>query len=233
MPVEIASVPALPSPFLFPFPVKSLFFFDLFAGMSGLHEAMRRLDILDSEGVAVIMFETDGSCRKTFLKFAPASSLLSPFADCEQAIGSVFWLTEGGLETVLSSLPDLVVVSFFAGSPCVGFSEAKKFSKGIDDPESAKMWSVPVVIARTKAHFAALRPARNVPALVVLENVFMRADRKAAVTRCMRIEPIEIDARLLSACARPRLFWQNFTSYPPIPSPVSSASVLESGWLPL
>ncbi len=161
-----------PPPFVFPFRVKFLFF-DLFAGMSGLHVAMASHGILDTDGVAVIMFETDEHCRRILMKFVSFNSLLSPFEDSDSMAGSVFWLTDGGLESILSSLPDLLAVAFFAGSPCVGFSEAKKFSRGIDDPESAKMWSVPVLVARSKAHLSVSHPGRPVEVPFVLENVFI------------------------------------------------------------
>jgi hypothetical protein len=63
----------------------------------------------------------------------------------------------------------LLSVVIIAGSPCQGFSRAKKNGQGIDDVESSKMWIVPAA----HSHLQALVGHVNVG--LILENVVMRS----------------------------------------------------------
>jgi DNA (cytosine-5)-methyltransferase 3A len=84
------------------------------------------------------------------------------------------------------------------GSPCQDLSISKKDRKGLEGERSGLFWEYVRVLRLCK------------PKWFILENVasMPKAD-KDIITREMRVQPIMIDAALVSAQSRKRLFWTN------------------------
>ena len=90
------------------------------------------------------------------------------------------------------------------GSPCQDLSIAKKDRKGLDGERSGLFWEYVRILEEVK------------PKYFILENVnSMSKDSKELITRAIskvagkRIEPLMINASLVSAQNRKRLFWTN------------------------
>ena len=98
----------------------------------------------------------------------------------------------------IDALPvfDLVV----AGSPCQGFSFAGKQLNFEDDRSKLFFNFVDILKACKK---------KNPDIKFLLENVKMKAEYEAVISRFMGIDPIEINSALLSAQNRRRLYWTN------------------------
>jgi len=84
------------------------------------------------------------------------------------------------------------------GSPCQDLSIAKKGRKGLDGDRSGLFWEYVRILEEVK------------PTYFILENVasMPKAD-KAIITETLGVEPVMIDAALVSAQSRKRLFWTN------------------------
>lgn len=84
------------------------------------------------------------------------------------------------------------------GSPCQDLSIAKKGRKGLDGDRSGLFWEYVRVLREVK------------PKWFILENVasMPQAD-KSIITKEMGVEPILLNAALVSAQCRKRLFWTN------------------------
>lgn len=84
------------------------------------------------------------------------------------------------------------------GSPCQDLSIAKKERKGLDGNRSSLFWEYVRILREVK------------PKYFILENVAsMPREAKAIITKELGVEPIMIDAALVSAQRRKRLFWTN------------------------
>lgn len=84
------------------------------------------------------------------------------------------------------------------GSPCQDLSIAKANRKGLDGDRSSLFWEYVRVLRETK------------PKWFILENVAsMPQEAKDIITKEMGVEPIMINAALVSAQNRKRLFWTN------------------------
>lgn len=84
------------------------------------------------------------------------------------------------------------------GSPCQDLSIAKKDRKGLDGERSGLFWE----------YFRILNEVK--PKYFILENVnSMPKEAKAVITEALGVEPIMINASLVSAQQRKRLFWTN------------------------
>ena len=84
------------------------------------------------------------------------------------------------------------------GSPCQDLSIAKKNRKGLDGERSGLFWEYLNILRRLK------------PKYFILENVAsMPKEDRDVITRELGVEPIMIDAGLVSAQTRRRLFWTN------------------------
>src|SRR3990167_1842588 len=104
-------------------------------------------------------------------------------------IGSVVDL-QGHLITQI----DLLI----GGSPCQDLSIAKKNRKGLDGVLSGLFWEYVRLLKEVK------------PKYFVLENVAsMPKEAKDTITKELGVEPIMINAALVSAQNRKRLFWTN------------------------
>lgn len=84
------------------------------------------------------------------------------------------------------------------GSPCQDLSIAKKDRKGLDGERSSLFWEYVRILREVK------------PKYFILENVAsMPKEAKEIITRELGVEPIMINAALVSAQNRKRLFWTN------------------------
>ena len=84
------------------------------------------------------------------------------------------------------------------GSPCQDLSIAKKDRKGLDGDRSGLFWEFIRILREVK------------PTYFVLENVAsMPKDARDTITKETGVEPIMINASLVSAQSRKRLFWTN------------------------
>lgn len=84
------------------------------------------------------------------------------------------------------------------GSPCQDLSIAKKGRKGLDGERSGLFWEYVRILKELK------------PKYFILENVnSMPKEAKALITETLGVEPIMINAALVSAQNRKRLFWTN------------------------
>ena len=84
------------------------------------------------------------------------------------------------------------------GSPCQDLSIAKAGRKGLDGERSGLFWEYVRILNEVK------------PKYFILENVAsMPKEAKAIITETLGVEPIMIDAALVSAQRRKRLFWTN------------------------
>jgi len=104
----------------------------------------------------------------------------------------------------VTSLPEPIDL-LIGGSPCTDLSIAKKNRQGLAGEHSSLFWEY-VRLWKVIA-----------PRFFILENVasMPKADRDV-ITETMGVEPILIDAALVSAQTRKRLFWTNLpTSQPP------------------
>ena len=84
------------------------------------------------------------------------------------------------------------------GSPCQDLSIAKKNRQGLDGARSGLFWEYVRILNEVK------------PKYFVLENVAsMPKEAKQIITEALGVEPIMINAALVSAQNRKRLFWTN------------------------
>lgn len=82
------------------------------------------------------------------------------------------------------------------GSPCQGFSFAGK-QLNFDDPRSKLFFEFVRLLEETK------------PKYFLLENVKMKKESMAIISKYLGCEPVEINSALLSAQNRKRLYWTN------------------------
>lgn len=93
---------------------------------------------------------------------------------------------------------DKSVDLLIGGSPCQDLSIAKKNRKGLDGERSGLFWEYVRVLKEVK------------PKYFILENVnSMPKEAKELITKTLGVEPIMINAALVSAQNRKRLFWTN------------------------
>jgi len=104
------------------------------------------------------------------------------------------------------------------GSPCQDLSIAKKDRKGLDGERSGLFWEYVRILKEVK------------PKYFVLENVdSMPKEAKDIITKTLGVEPIMINATLVSAQNRKRLFWTNI---PNVVLPEDKGIVLKDILLP-
>lgn len=101
----------------------------------------------------------------------------------------------GDVTTVQGLMPvDLLI----GGSPCQDLSIAKRDRKGLDGSRSGLFWEYVRILHEAQ------------PKYFILENVAsMSKDAKQVITDALGVEPIMINAALVSAQRRKRLFWTN------------------------
>lgn len=115
------------------------------------------------------------------------------YPDIKQ-IGSVLDIcSDEGLKTFIPEI-DLMI----GGSPCQDLSIAKAGRKGLDGERSGLFYQYVKIMSYVK------------PKYFILENVAsMSKESKDKITEIMGVDPIMINASLVSAQNRKRLFWTN------------------------
>lgn len=126
-----------------------------------------------------------------------------------QNLGSVV-----GLD-VLPTEIDLLV----GGSPCQDLSIAKKDRKGLDGERSGLFWEYVRILKEVE------------PKYFILENVAsMPKEAKDLISETLGVQPIMINAALVSAQQRKRLFWTNIPNVTlPEDRGILLKDILESG----
>jgi len=107
------------------------------------------------------------------------------------------------------------------GSPCQDLSIAKKDRKGLKGERSSLFWEYVRILKETK------------PKYFIFENVAsMRKEDKEVITETLGVEPIMINAALVSAQHRKRLFWTNIEGIEqPEGREIYLKDVLENGFV--
>ena len=207
---------------------------DLFAGMDGLGHALELNGVNDWQTLCavVIFFEVDSRCRQLLrARRVNPHSYLSDIKDSDGAQGSVFALSDADfflLDSLLDSCPMLRLLFVGGGSPCVGFSAANPRGRGVNDPASNMIWTIPVLAARAR-----LRLPSSVSVVFFLENVDMPGSRKPPLDEIFGVPGVKACASLYGPCNRPREFWTNLQVHLDPASAVDPGSVLDRGWRPL
>ena len=94
-------------------------------------------------------------------------------------------------------IPDNIDL-LIGGSPCQDLSIAKKGRKGLDGERSGLFWEYVRILKEAK------------PKYFILENVAsMPKEAKEIISEALGVQPIMINASLVSAQNRKRLFWTN------------------------
>lgn len=110
----------------------------------------------------------------------------------------------------LPLIPDLII----AGSPCQGFSFAGK-QLNFDDPRSRLFFEFLRILKEVRK--------LNPDVLWLLENVPMKKKFEHAISMALMTKPVMIDAALVSAQSRKRLYWCNWH----VPQPEDRGIVLK------
>ena len=107
------------------------------------------------------------------------------------------------------------------GSPCQGFSSIGK-GLNFEDPRSKLFFTFVDIIKHYK------------PKYFLLENVNMKPEWIKIISDLMGVEPILLNAKLVSAQSRPRLYWCNWNITPPVDTGVVLSSILvkDKDWKP-
>ena len=146
----------------------------------GISCARVALDRLGYTDLLYFASEIDKYAIHVALKNYPHSIQLGPVTDID-----------------LSILPEQIDL-LIGGSPCQDLSIAKAGRKGLDGERSGLFWEYVRIMKAVK------------PKYFVLENVnSMPKEAKRIITEVMGVEPIMINAALVSAQNRKRLFWTN------------------------
>lgn len=124
-------------------------------------------------------------------------------------------------EKVLVS-PNCKIDLLIGGSPCQDLSIAKKNRKGLEGERSGLFWEYVRILNEVK------------PKYFILENVAsMPKEAKEIITKTLGVEPIMINASLVSAQNRKRLFWTNIPNVTlPKDKGILLKDILESGDVP-
>lgn len=158
---------------------------------------MKVLSLFDGISCARVALERAGIPVETYYaseidKYAIQVSQKN-WPNIEQ-LGDIKYLcSEEGLKVFMPEI-DLMI----GGSPCQDLSIAKSNRKGLDGERSGLFWNYVLMLKYVK------------PKYFVLENVAsMPKEAKDIISRELGVEPIMINAALVSAQNRKRLFWTN------------------------
>lgn len=102
---------------------------------------------------------------------------------------------KGSVKELTTAIPVDILIG---GSPCQDLSIAKKDRKGLEGDRSSLFWD-----------YVRIKKLCN-PKWFILENVAsMKKEDRDTITKALGVEPIMIDAALVSAQSRKRYFWTN------------------------
>lgn len=152
---------------------------------------MNVLSLFDGISCAYVSFQRAGiQVRKYYASEIDknAITISKRHVPCRIDVGDVRTIT------ALDETIDVLV----GGSPCQDLSIAKKGRRGLDGDRSGLFWEYVRIRDFVK------------PKWFILENVasMLKAD-KDIITQALGVEPIMINASLVSAQCRKRLFWTN------------------------
>ena len=169
-----------------------------------------------------ILFEVDKRCREILKHHRVRPGvILSDYQDSSNTIGSAIAPLEDNdafFTSLLRQLPDLRLIFVCSGSPCVGFSRAKTNRQGVKDPESEKIWVLPVAVARLDLLCKSLF-TEVVSIAFICENADMSETpddlrNRQAIRDTLKVDPILIQASKRCACDRNLIgrIWSSKTS---------------------
>src|SRR3990167_4254919 len=157
----------------------------LFDGISIAQQAFKEL------GYEVVYYasEIDKNAIQITQKNHPNTEQLGDIKDIDCADGKLHYGEGESVETDIYFL--------IGGSPCQDLSIVKKNREGLDGQRSGLFWEYARILNELK------------PKYFILENVAsMSKEARAAITKELwEIEPVMINAALVSAQNRKRLFW--------------------------
>jgi len=164
----------------------------LFDGISCARVALSRTGLADE-----LLQRTDGERVQYFASEIDTQAIQiaqKNYPDTIQ-LGDVKTITKDLLASYMGNVEiDLLV----GGSPCQDLSIAQKNRKGLDGERSGLFWEYARILKEVK------------PKWFILENVAsMSKEAKEIITKELGVEPIMINAALVSAQNRKRLFWTN------------------------
>lgn len=110
-------------------------------------------------------------------------------------IGDVTKITKDNIK----NMPKIDLI--LGGSPCQGFSNNGK-GLNFNDPRSKLFFDFVNILNW-------VREVNNKNVKFLLENVKMKKEWEDIITQYVKVKPIEINSRLLTAQNRPRLYWSN------------------------
>ena len=178
-------------------------------GATCCHYIMNVLSLFDGISCARVALKRAGIPVKNYYASEVDKYAISISARNHPEIQHVGDVRDVGL------LPDIDLVIF--GSPCQDLSIAKKGRKGLEGERSGLFWEAVRILELNK------------PKWFVMENVAsMPSHSKDTISRALGVEPVMINAALVSAQNRKRLFWANF----PISQPADRGIVLSDILLP-
>jgi DNA (cytosine-5)-methyltransferase 3A len=116
----------------------------------------------------------------------------------------------------IDALPDFDLLTF--GSPCQDLSIAKKDREGLEGKRSGLFYKAVEILRKKK------------PRYFIMENVYsMGKENRDKISGILGVEPVMINASLVSAQNRKRLFWANFPITQPEDRGILLRDILEDG----
>ena len=156
----------------------------LFDGIAGARVALDRLGI----ECRYFASEIDKYAIKVATKNYPDITHIGDVCSVDYRDGVLYW--QGGSEYV--GQVDLLI----GGSPCQGFSFAGEQLQ-FDDPRSRLFFEYERLLKQIN------------PRYFLLENVIMKKQSEAVISKCLGVGPIQINSDAVSAQNRKRLYWTN------------------------
>jgi len=167
---------------------------DLFAGIGGLGEALKKAGVPWRHLVAV---EKDANCRKLLRRAHPG---------CEFVV-DIKKFDKGALKKAIGKVPNITGIVVGGGSPCQGLSTLSSERKHLADERSALFFEAVRVLEMVQKEAA----EQGIWAVRFVENVVADYEDIEEMSEALKMEPVMVDARHMSLARRPRLFWLSVT----------------------
>ncbi len=167
----------------------------LFDGISCARVALERagLNVEAYYASEIDKYATEVS-KKNWPDIIPVGDIKNITFDTKDPRREFLFITGKDITSHRVSGIDLLI----GGSPCQDLSIAKRNRKGLDGERSGLFWEYVRILKEVK------------PKYFILENVAsMPKEAKDIITKTLGVEPIMINAALVSAQNRKRLFWTN------------------------
>eukprot|EP00438_Fugacium_kawagutii_P022996 Skav216829 [mRNA] locus=scaffold2314:109375:114908:+ [translate_table: standard] len=163
---------------------------DLFAGIGGLTEALKKAGVSWRHLVAI---EKDQDCRRLLRRAHPGLELVSDVRAFDQE----------ALKKAMAKVPGLTGIVVGGGSPCQGLSTLSSERRHLDDERSALFFEGARILDLVKKE----AKDRDIWAVRFIENVVADKEDVETMSSALKMEPVMVDAAHLSRARRPRLFW--------------------------